>query len=186
MKEQCNNHKSNIYQIELHGISYSLRDFVDIIGESYSKLGTRLYRGKCTIGDIEDEYNSQGLYINEYQYRAMGTCMPSSDNPLYMLFMLCEEVGELQSKFSKAIRKGWLRFDGNDIVFTSKITATEREEWCELVKKEIGDCLWGLAGLCKVMGWKLSDVAQMNLDKLAARQAIGTIDGNGDGIERGK
>jgi hypothetical protein len=36
------------------------------------------------------------------------------------------------------------------------------------------------------MGWSLEDVAQQNLDKLAARKAIGTIDGNGDGIIRGK
>jgi hypothetical protein len=36
------------------------------------------------------------------------------------------------------------------------------------------------------MGWKLEDIAQMNLDKLAARKAIGTIVGNGDGIVREK
>ena len=33
---------------------------------------------------------------------------------------------------------------------------------------------------------KSEDVAQMNLDKLAARKAVGTIDGNGDGIVRDK
>jgi hypothetical protein len=54
------------------------------------------------------------------------------------------------------------------------------------VAKECGDILWGVAGMCEVMGWTLEDVAQMNLDKLAARKAIGTIDGNGDGIERSK
>ena len=126
------------------------------------------------------------MRLNEYQRKAMTTCMESSANPLYMLFMLGEEIGELQGKFSKAIRKGWIRFDGNEIVFTEKVNATEMEEWCDLVKKEIGDCLWGLAGFSEVMGWTLEDVAQMNLDKLAARKAIGTIDGNGDGIERAK
>ena len=58
--------------------------------------------------------------------------------------------------------------------------------WHEELKKEAGDILWQLSGLCKVMGWNLEDVAQMNLDKLAARKKIGTIDGNGDGIERSK
>jgi hypothetical protein len=36
------------------------------------------------------------------------------------------------------------------------------------------------------MGWKLNDVAKTNLDKLAARKAVGTIDGDGDGIMRSK
>ena len=55
-----------------------------------------------------------------------------------------------------------------------------------MVKKEIGDCLWGIAGICAVMGWSLEEVAKQNLDKLAARKAVGTIDGNGDGIIRSK
>lgn len=54
------------------------------------------------------------------------------------------------------------------------------------LKKEAGDILWQLSGLCTVMNWPLEDVAQQNLDKLAARKAIGTIDGNGDGIIRDK
>ena len=56
----------------------------------------------------------------------------------------------------------------------------------EELKKEAGDILWQLSGLCTVMDWSLEDIAQMNLDKLQARKAIGTIDGNGDGIERSK
>ena len=47
-------------------------------------------------------------------------------------------------------------------------------------KKEAGDILWQLSGLCHVMGWELEDVAQGNLDKLASRQERGVIDGNGD------
>nr|CAI9751227.1 hypothetical protein WMHIBSEC_WMHIBSEC_CDS_0051 [Caudoviricetes sp.]CAI9751786.1 hypothetical protein AZFZUZMX_AZFZUZMX_CDS_0051 [Caudoviricetes sp.] len=30
------------------------------------------------------------------------------------------------------------------------------------------------------MGWKLEDVAKLNLEKLASRQQRGVIDGNGD------
>ena len=60
------------------------------------------------------------------------------------------------------------------------------EERLEELKKEAGDILWQLSGLCSVMGWSLNDIAQMNLDKLAARKAVGTIDGNGDGIIREK
>ena len=46
--------------------------------------------------------------------------------------------------------------------------------------KEAGDILWQLAGLCRVMGWNLDDIAQMNLKKLASRQRRGVIDGKGD------
>lgn len=126
------------------------------------------------------------LSLNEYQRLAMTTCMETSNNPMYMLFMLGEEMGELQGKFSKAIRKGWLNIENNQLKFTNKITLAEGMEWEDLVLKEIGDLMWGLAGLCHVMGWKFEDAGQINLEKLQARKAIGTIDGNGDGIERGK
>lgn len=45
---------------------------------------------------------------------------------------------------------------------------------------EAGDILWQLAGLCKVMGWRLEDVAKANLEKLASRKQRGVIDGEGD------
>ena len=60
------------------------------------------------------------------------------------------------------------------------------EERLEELKKEAGDVLWQLSGLCSVMGWDLEDIAQMNLDKLTARKEAGTIDGDGDGIIRDK
>lgn len=120
------------------------------------------------------------MELNEYQKLAMTTCMDSSANPLYMLFMLGEEIGELQGKFSKAIRKGKMRFYGNELVFSNKATDEDIVEWEDLVAKECGDILWGVAGICQVMGWKLEDIAQMNIDKLAARKVSGTIDGNGD------
>ena len=123
--------------------------------------------------------------LDIYQERAMTTCMESSKNPMYMLLMLGEEVGELQGKFSKNIRKGNIKINENRLE-----NLTENEEFViefeDLVKKEIGDIMWGCAGLCSVMGWKLNEIGQMNLDKLQARKAIGTIDGNGDGIERSK
>lgn len=121
--------------------------------------------------------------LDIYQERAMTTCMESSRNPMYMLLMLGEEVGELQGKFSKNIRKGNIEISENRLT-----NLTKNEEFViefeDLVKKEIGDIMWGCAGLCSVMGWKLNEIGQMNLDKLQARKAIGTIDGNGDGIIR--
>lgn len=125
------------------------------------------------------------MELKEYQEKAMTTCMESSNNPLYMLLMLCEEIGELQGKFSKAIRKSKIEFNKNRAQGQFD-DLQEAVEWGILVKKEVGDCLWGIAGFCNTMGWSLEDIAQMNLDKLAARKAVGTIDGNGDGIIREK
>ena len=125
------------------------------------------------------------MELNEYQKKAMTTCMESSNNPLYMLFMLGEEVGELQGKFSKAIRKGHLFFDCNDI-HSQHDSIEAYREWVDLVKKEMGDILWGVAGLCHVLNTSLEEIAQMNLNKLAARKEAGTIDGNGDGVERSR
>lgn len=134
-----------------------------------------------------EEFMRKELTLNEYQDKAMSTCMNTSANPLYMLFMLGEEVGELQGKFSKAIRKGWITFEQNQLfVNREKVDEKEFREWVELVKKEVGDCLWGLAGICHVMAWNFTEVGHCNLDKLAARKKAGTIDGNGDGIIRDK
>lgn len=45
------------------------------------------------------------MELNEYQKRAMATCMPSCDNFSYMMLNLIGEVGELASKVAKDIRK---------------------------------------------------------------------------------
>lgn len=75
------------------------------------------------------------LTLNEYQDKAMSTCMPESDNLFYMLANL---VGE------------------------------------------VGDILWQTAGLAKVMGVTLEEVAEENLAKLASRKQRNVIAGDGD------
>ena len=44
------------------------------------------------------------MKLNDYQKRAMSTCMPSCKNISYMLLNLVGEVGEFASKIAKAIR----------------------------------------------------------------------------------
>lgn len=133
------------------------------------------------------------MELNEYQKRAMETCMPSCENISYMLLNLVGEVGEFSSKIAKAVRKeqlkvGWWEegeeADENNLIPTGSFF--EWDEMKEELKKELGDILWQTAGLAHVMGWTLEDVAQTNIDKLAARKEAGTIDGNGDGIIRDK
>ena len=136
------------------------------------------------------------MTLNEYQKQAMTTCMPSSENFSYMFLNLVGEVGEFASKVAKAIRKGQCsigldshiaeQYECGDSTSNDLWLFGGEQERLEELKKEAGDVLWQLSGLCTVMGWSLEDIAQMNLDKLAARKEAGTIDGNGDGIIRGK
>lgn len=109
----------------------------------------------------------------------MSTCMASCENFSYMTLNLVGEVGELASKVAKDIRKGEATIERNHLNY---------EDFASLDRKrkeqgqEIGDILWMLAGLAMVYGYSLEEIAQMNLDKLAARKAAGTIVGDGDGI----
>lgn len=117
------------------------------------------------------------MELNEYQERAMRTCMSSCNNITYMLANLVGEAGEFSSKFAKAIRKGQADIDHNQLIFWR---SDEEHELKKEMMKEAGDILWQLSGLCSVMGWPLEEVAKQNLDKLASRQERGVIDGNGD------
>ena len=113
------------------------------------------------------------MTLHEYQERAMTTCLPESENFAYMMLNLVGEVGEIAGKVSKAIRKGRVNIDNNHVL------SFPFDEDIEL-RKEAGDVLWQLSGLCSVLGWNLEDIAQENLDKLADRQQRGVIASQGD------
>jgi NTP pyrophosphatase (non-canonical NTP hydrolase) len=119
------------------------------------------------------------MTLNEYQEKAMKTCMPSCDNFSYMMLNLVGEVGELASKIAKMQRSGWMNFS-KDGDIEPQMSFAEWVDFSDELMKEAGDILWQLTGLCKVMGWTLEDVAKGNLEKLASRAKRGVIDGNGD------
>ncbi len=123
------------------------------------------------------------MELREYQERAMTTCTESSRNVPYMLFNLQGEVGELASKIAKAIRKeeATIDFEGN---LRHPSTRHIDEGLEEALMLEVGDIFWQAVGFCDVMGWDVECICQMNLDKLKARQKIGTIIGDGDGVVR--
>lgn len=117
------------------------------------------------------------MTLNEYQEQAMSTCMKSCENDAYMMLNLVGEVGELASKLAKDIRKDKAAIQENYLViYEDEYMWMRYKEYM----KEAGDILWQLAGLCKIFGWTLEQVAQVNLDKLASRKERGVIDGNGD------
>lgn len=119
------------------------------------------------------------MKLDEYQSKAMATCMSSCDNYGYMFLNLVGEVGELASKVAKAIRKEKAMLYFNRLVTECGHNFMTEEEIADL-RKEAGDILWQLAGLCSVMGWSLDAVAKENLAKLASRRERGVIDGDGD------
>lgn len=120
----------------------------------------------------------KNLTLNEYQYKAMSTCMDTCDNLAYMLSGLTAEVGEINDKVAKAVRKGKISLHRNNLSFW--IDGESAEEFQLELAKEIGDALWFLAGLSKVIGYKLGEIGDINIEKLQSRKKRGVIDGNGD------
>lgn len=100
------------------------------------------------------------MNFNDYQDGVVMTSI-YPEGYIFPLLALCEEVGEVQGKFAKSFRDG---------------TKLDRLA----LKKELGDVLWNLSALCYEMGFKLDDVAQCNLDKLADRVKRGVVSGSGD------
>ena len=82
-------------------------------------------------------------------------------HPGYPVLGLAEEAGEVCGKYAKYLR--------GDTAFSE-----------EAIAKELGDVLWMVANICCDLGLSMADVACGNLDKLSARQAKGTIRGDGD------
>ena len=66
------------------------------------------------------------LTLNEYQDKAMSTCLPESDNLFYMLANLIGEVGEFASNAGKHMRKGKLQ-----------ITTTQRDEEGKILHTQV-------------------------------------------------
>jgi NTP pyrophosphatase (non-canonical NTP hydrolase) len=123
------------------------------------------------------------MELNEYQEKAMATCMPSCDNMAYMFINLVSEVGELAGKMSKPIRRENVTFRDNHLTPSHLFEEDDMMEFADMREEmalEAGDVLWQIAGVIKRLGYTMEEVAQMNLDKLASRAKRGKIDGDGD------
>jgi NTP pyrophosphatase (non-canonical NTP hydrolase) len=101
------------------------------------------------------------MTLNEYQEQAYSFAQPSSKALSYMLWGMQGEVGELSSIFAK-----WRRDD----------THLDMKN----VKKELGDVLWFVSGMCSIYDLSLEEIAQMNIEKLASRKERNVIGGSGD------
>ena len=101
------------------------------------------------------------MNFKEYQKKAVEFAIyPEAYKVIYPTLGLCGEAGEVAEKVKKQVR------DGN----------FNRHE----VAKELGDVLWYLANLANDIGYSLSEVAVMNVDKLQSRKDRNVISGSGD------
>lgn len=101
------------------------------------------------------------MQMNDYQDAAQTFLLPSAQGLDYLLPGLMGEVGELASLYAKARR------DGNPIDY-------------DILKKELGDCLFFIAAIAEYEDMGLADVALANLQKLTDRKLRNTIMGSGD------
>lgn len=123
--------------------------------------------------------NKQELTLNEYQRRAMSTKAETSSNFAYMALGLVAEVGEFFDKVAKAVRKGQLDINDNQLQWTPE-EVEEYKALMESLKAELGDIMWFVAGLADVLGIPFDDLGSANLAKLADRQKRNVIIGDGD------
>lgn len=107
--------------------------------------------------------------FDEYQEQATKTATFEGKEKDYQLMYLAlgvtGEAGEIAEKVKKLMRND----DG-------VISDEKRDE----LKKEIGDVLWYLSQLSRVLGFSISDAADANIEKLADRAARGVIKSSGD------
>ena len=106
------------------------------------------------------------MNFNEYQERAYTTArFPMIDEMgiCYPVIGLAGETGEVSEKVKKFFR------DGGDLLkFKQDITL------------ELGDCMWYIASIAKLLGISLQDVAEGNITKVESRVQRNKIHGSGD------
>ena len=111
------------------------------------------------------------MTFEEYQKRAITTLLSDQQFGTFdaqfiaQVLGLVGESGEFADKVKKRIR--------ND---AGQVTPEQRAE----LLKELGDVLWYVSSLSHLLGSNISEVAQINIDKLSSRKDRGVIKGEGD------
>ena len=117
------------------------------------------------------------MTATEYQTQAHRTIAGhAAENISYLSFGLVAEVGEGADKIAKAVRRGEISINNDEII----IKRGSVEELTQNIADELGDVLWFVAMLARRLGYSLEEVMKLNLDKLADRQRRGVIIGDGD------
>lgn len=105
------------------------------------------------------------MTFDEYQKQTLATAKDKGFELTHRTFGLASEAGEVAGKLAK-----WQRDSGGDIAKLNK----------EELAKELGDVMWFVATLGDYIGYRLEDIAKINIEKLADRQKRNVISGSGD------
>lgn len=100
--------------------------------------------------------------IDHYQEKAAEFISPKAV-PEERVLGLFAEAGEVAGVFQKMLRGDYGLEGAGPKLF-----------------KELGDVMWYLAGVARDNGWKLSEVAEGNINKLEDRKLRNVILGSGD------
>lgn len=117
--------------------------------------------------------------METYQDKAMVTCMSSCRNAAYAIHGLTAEVGEINDKIAKWVRKGILRVENNLLVWNTTDEDVVAEYKRELAL-QLGNIRWFCSLLALVLGYTDAEVERMHLEEARDRAMRGVIDGNGD------
>ena len=110
---------------------------------------------------IGKDFARDGVDMDGFQKQARSYAIYKKEfKTVYPTLGLVSEAGEVADKIKKWLRDG----DANK----------------EDIAKELGDVLWYVAILAEDLGYPLSDVALMNIDKLDNRKKRGKLRGSGD------
>ena len=111
--------------------------------------------------------NLDFYHFDLYQDAAESTAIypDKGDNLYYPALGLAGEAGEVCEKIKKIMRdqKGFITQENED----------------ELVR-ELGDVLWYVANIASEINRNLSEIAEVNLQKLEDRKKRGKLQGSGD------
>lgn len=115
-----------------------------------------------TLDGYQDKANLTAIYPNQYTFSGL----------VYCSLKLNGEAGEVAEKVGKLMRDNRLR--PTDTLL--EIPGDKRDA----LAFELGDCLWYIANIANELGYALSEIADMNLEKLQKKQEKGTLSGSGD------
>lgn len=114
-----------------------------------------------TEEDINSFNFGNEVDMDEYQKKARKFAIYDPKFKIvYPTLGLTSEAGEVADKIKKWLRDG----DANK----------------QAIAGEVGDCLWYIAILAEELGFTLSEIAIMNLEKLGNRKKRGKLRGSGD------
>lgn len=138
--------------------------------------------------------------LDIYQQKAHSTCNAQCNNIDYPVHEIIEEVAELYEKFYQSItpserecmtpiyaavmQAGKLaKMRAKSVrhgIVSDYIQSIGTPEQREEMAYELGDIQWGIAECARQLGFRLSQVAIANNEKLAKRKQEGKIEGDGD------